>query len=435
MIRFSRLILIGIVLPFLASPGLAQSRFEMEPINYSRAKPTDKVYQFAQKLANGTESLEWEEEHGYLRSLLNKFQIPVESQALVFSKTSLQVNRITPSKPRAVYFNDDVYLGWVQNGSVIEISAAEPKLGATFYTLSQVKKKTPVFKRETSRCLQGHGSSHTRGRPGHIVRSVYPTETGLPQYNLETHLIDGQTEYGNRFGGWYVTGTHGSLRHMGNSWLPKTTKTGMKRFDRDFAELDIETNANLKTLDSLLDTSPYLIGHSDIVAQLVLQHQVAMHNVLTGAIYSGRQAAHDNVVMNRVLERESGFESESTISRYELAAERVVKALLFCDEVQLLDPVMGTSKFTSEFEKQGIFDSENRSLRQLDLKNRLFTNPCSYLIYSDSFRNLSAGVKSRVLQRLNEVLTEKVVSEDFEHLTELDRSSIKTILDQTLEGF
>ncbi|MDB4372782.1 hypothetical protein N9Z53_03295 [Mariniblastus sp.] len=252
---------------------------------------------------------------------------------------------------------------------------------------------------------------------------------------METHLIDGQTEYGNRFGGWYVTGTHGSLRHMGNSWLPKTTKTGMKRFDRDFAELDIETNANLKTLDSLLDTSPYLIGHSDIVAQLVLQHQVAMHNVLTGAIYSGRQAAHDNVVMNRVLERESGFESESTISRYELAAERVVKALLFCDEVQLLAPVMGTSKFTSEFEKQGIFDSENRSLRQLDLKNRLFTYPCSYLIYSDSFRNLSAGVKSRVLQRLNEVLTEKVVSEDFEHLTELDRSSIKTILDQTLEGF
>ena len=57
MIRFSRLILIGIVLPFLASPGLAQSRFEMEPINYSRAKPTDKVYQFAQKLANGTEWL------------------------------------------------------------------------------------------------------------------------------------------------------------------------------------------------------------------------------------------------------------------------------------------------------------------------------------------------------------------------------------------
>ena len=433
MIRFPCLIFVEIFLLVGSSSGFAQARYEMEPINYSRAEPTDKVYQFSEKLANGTESLEWDKEHGYLKSLLKKLNVPVESQALVFSKTSLQVSRITPSKPRAVYFNDEIYLGWVQNGDAIEISAADPKLGATFYTLSQEKMKTPVIHRETSRCLQCHGSSHTRGRPGHIVRSVYPTDTGLPQYNLGTHLIDEQTEYEKRFGGWYVTGTHGKLRHMGNSWLPKTTKTGLKRFERDSSELDTEKGANLETLDSILDTSPYLIEHSDLVAQLVLQHQVHMHNVLTAAIFSGRQAAHDAIVMNKILEREPGYESESTMSRYDSAAERVVKALLFCEEAQLLDPVSGSSGFAAEFEKLGPFDTEHRSLRQLDLNDRLFKFPCSFLIYSDSFQNLPIGVKSRVLKRLAEVLSGEDVLEHFGHLTESDRSSIQAILDQTLK--
>jgi hypothetical protein len=433
MVRFSGVVLVFCFVFSGTSFGLAQARYEMEPINYSRAKPTDKIYQFSQNLKNGAESLEWNEENGYLKSLLSKLKVPVSSQALVFSKTSLQVSRITPSRPRAVYFNDDIYIGWVQNGRVIEISAADPELGATFYTLSQKKSKRPIVERETSRCLQCHGSSHTRGKPGHIVRSVFPTDTGLPQYNLGTHLIDGGTEYEKRFGGWYVTGTHGKLRHMGNSWLPKTAKTGMKRFERDASELDIEKHANLESLDSLLDTSPYLTGHSDLVAQLVLQHQVHMHNVLTAAIFAGRQAAHDAVVMNEVLEREPGFESESTISRYTSAAERVVKALLFCDEVPLVDPVKGSSNFATDFEKQGPFDSKERSLRQLDLQGRLFRYPCSFLIYSDSFRNLPVGVKVRVIKRLNEVLLGEDTSDEFDHLAEADRSAIKAILDETLE--
>ena len=434
MIHFPGFIILAMVVLLGTSRGLAQARYEMEPINYSRAEPTDKVYQFAQKLANGTESLEWDKKHGYLKSLLDKLDIPVESQALVFSKTSLQVSQITPTEPRALYFNDDIYLGWVQNGDVIEISAADSKLGATFYTLSQKKQINPTVQRETFRCLQCHGSSHTRGRPGHIVRSVYPTETGLPQYSLGTHSIDDKSEYEKRFGGWYVTGTHGKLRHMGNTWLPKTTRTGTRHFERDSAELDTAKHANINSLDSIFDTSPYLIGDSDLVAQLVLQHQVHMHNVLTAALFSGRQTAHDAVVMNKIFERDPGYESESTISRYESAAERVLKALLFCDEARLADPINGSSGFAAEFERQGPFDNEKRSLRQLDLKERLFKYPCSFLIYSDSFQNLPQGVKSRVLNRLDEVLSGGDVSEEFSHLTESDRSSIKAILTQTMGG-
>lgn len=119
--------------------------------------------------------------------------------------------------PCAIYFSDDVYVGWVQNGSVIEISAADSKLGATFYSLKQERTAKQEIVRETSRCLQCHGASHIRGRPGHIVRSVFPNQTGMPEYRLVTHLISPQSKFEDRFGGWFVSGTQGDLRHMGNS--------------------------------------------------------------------------------------------------------------------------------------------------------------------------------------------------------------------------
>ncbi len=424
-------ILSGVSVLF-GSFAFGQAKYESDPINYSRAEPTDKVYSFSKKLADGTETLEWNEEHGYLNSLLQKLNVPVESQALVFSKTSLQVSRITPSKPRAIYFNDDIYLGWVQGGTVIEISASDPEIGATFYTLSQEKSEVPVLQRETSRCLQCHGSSHTRGRPGHIVRSVFPTDSGMPQYNLGTNLIDEQSNFEERFGGWYVSGTHGDLRHRGNAWLPKTEKTGMKRFERDPSELNIEKGANVEKLSSIVDTSPYLFDHSDIVAQMVLQHQVHMHNVLTEAIYTGRQAAYDAKVMNKLFDREPDHESDSTRRRYDSSAERVVKALLFCDELALENPIKGSSDFAKMFEQQGPSDAMNRNLREFDLKTRMFKYPCSFLIYSDAFRKLPVGVKTRVMARLDEVLNGKDESKDFEHLSPSDRKAIKEILAQTL---
>ena len=39
--------------------------------------------------------------------------------------------------PRALYFNDDVFVGYCQDGEVLEISVADPQLGAVFYTLGQ----------------------------------------------------------------------------------------------------------------------------------------------------------------------------------------------------------------------------------------------------------------------------------------------------------
>ncbi|MCP4173919.1 MAG: hypothetical protein GY758_24455, partial [Fuerstiella sp.] len=93
---------------------------------------------------------------------------------------------------------------------------------------------------------------------------------------------------------------------------------------------------------------------------------------------------------------------------------------------------LGTSEFAGDFQKRGPFDSKGRGLRQLDLTRRLFTWPCSFLIYSESFRSLPKGVLTRVHQRLNRILSGDDTSDDFRHLTAADRSTIREILTETL---
>ena len=425
-------ILAGLVFAFLLSgQSQAQDKFEQPPIRYSTTKPTDPVQQLADDLTSGAQSLEWNEDRGYLDSILEKLKIPVSSQGLVFSKTSLQVSRIKPQTPRAVYFNDDIYIGWVPNGTVIEISAADPKLGATFYSVKQEKSEPPTLIRETARCLQCHGATFTRGRPGHIVRSVFPNETGMPEYALGTSLINDQSDFGERFGGWYVSGTHGELRHRGNSWLPVSEQSTVRRNQRDQSELDIQAGANATDLNRYFDTSPYLSSHSDIVALMVLQHQVYVHNIITEASFAGQQAAYDLKVMNEMFEREPDFESDSTRRRYDSAAEKVVQALLYCGEEELTSPVEGTSEFVAEFEKRGPFDSQGRTLRQLDLKTRVFKYPCSYLIYSSSFDALPPAALDQVYRQLHEVLNGKDRDEKYAHLSDADRQAIFEILQET----
>src|SRR5262245_25004046 len=110
---------------------------EDSAIAYSKTPATDPVAQLQKKIDSGEVMLAFDEQHGYLSSLLRALEIPVSSQGLVFSRTSLQVDRIAPWSPRAVYFNDDVYVGWVQGGPIMEIASVDPKLGAVFYTIAQ----------------------------------------------------------------------------------------------------------------------------------------------------------------------------------------------------------------------------------------------------------------------------------------------------------
>jgi hypothetical protein len=191
---------------------------EDEAIGYYAPPKEDPVAQLQQRLDRGEVLLEYAPPGGYLLSVLKQLQIPVSSQVLVFSKTSFQQHRIAPETPRALYFNDSAYVGWVQGGDVVEVSAVDPERGGMFYSLDQRKSTKPKFIRREE-CLQCHASPKTLGVPGHLVRSVFPNWEGFPQLQAGSFLTDHSSPLKERWGGWYVTGTHGAQRHLGNVWV------------------------------------------------------------------------------------------------------------------------------------------------------------------------------------------------------------------------
>jgi hypothetical protein len=399
--------------------------YDQPPIRYSQTQPDNRVSKLLAKLESGTKSLEFETDRGYLRSLLAALEVPVSSQMLVFSKTSLQRDRIEPRTPRAIYFSDEVYVGFCQNGEVLEISTADPQLGAVFYTLDQEPSQPPALRRQFDNCLICHGSSQTKDIPGHLVRSVLTDTRGLPILSAGTYRIDHTSPLEKRWGGWYVTGTHGEQKHLGNLIIPGRTEP---------EEIDNAAGHNNVSLEGRFDTSRYLSPHSDIVALMVLEHQTGAHNYLTRASFLTRQATHYQQALNREMGAPADQVWNSTKSRIKSACEPLVEYLLFSGEAPLTARLEGTTDFAADFAQRGPRDKQGRSLRDLDLERRLFKYPCSYLIYSPSFSALPTEARDYVFRRLWEVLTGKDQSEKFAHLSPENRANILAILLDTLLG-
>jgi hypothetical protein len=417
-----RSVLILLSAPLTVGAVLLQSPVAEHPaIRYSDATPADPVGRLAQKLAQGEEKLVFDAERGYLPSLLSKLHVPVSSQSLVFSKTSLQLDKIWPRRPRALYFNDDVYIGWIPDAPLLEFASVDPKLGTVFYTLEQVQSRQPKLERQTTECVLCHDGSSTGGVPGLIMRSVYPDSHGNAILRAGTFLTNDRSPWRERWGGWYVSGTHGDAVHMGNLMAPEGANVvggGAKHY---LSQVDMTSGSNLKDITEKFDSEYYLSPHSDIVALLVLTHQTNVHNLITRTNYEARIAEFDQ-------EKQIPASLRNT-------AEALVRAMLFTGEPQLAAPVVGTSGFTQHFTEIGLRDSKGRSLRDLDLNRRLFRYPLSYLIYSDAFDALPGLAKDFVYRRLREILTGKDTSGQFEHLSAADRSAILEILKDTRPGW
>ncbi|HET6882349.1 MAG TPA: hypothetical protein VFI31_19445 [Pirellulales bacterium] len=409
----------------LATVARADLPFESEPINYLTAPVDNPVSRLQMKLDSGEASIRYDDEHGYLADVLRELGVSPSSQVLVFSKTSFQRSKISRRTPRAVYFNDDSYVGFCQQGEVIEVSTADPRQGAIFYTLRQEAVEKPTFQRQTHDCLQCHASSKTQDVPGHLVRSVFPDAQGMPVFNAGTFNTNHESPLKERWGGWFVTGTHGRQTHMGNVIVTNRQRPEL---------LETAAGANVTDLATLVDTSPYLTPHSDIVALMVLEHQVKMHNLITAANYQARMALHYEESINKALGRPDGYLSESTQSRFKSPAEKLLRYLLFVDEAPLEGRIAGTSGFVDEFAARGPRDKQGRSLRDFDLEHRLFKYPCSYEIYSAAFDGLPKVVKDYVYRRLHEVLTGKDQTSDFARLSASDRRAILEILIDTKPG-
>ena len=155
---------------------------------------------------------------------------------------------------------------------------------------------------------------------------------------------------------------------MGNSYLPGRGLSG---------ELDMERGANQSELGALFNTEPYLSPHSDIVALMVLEHQARAQNLIFRC-HQGPSAA-------------------DTLADY----------LMFAGEAALTAPVEGVSGFAAEFVARGPFDGQHRSLRDFDLKTRMFRYGLSYMIDSESFDSIPVETRTRIYRRIFSALEGK----------------------------
>jgi hypothetical protein len=412
------------LLSVLASAVIASADdLNRAPILYDKSTPDNAVSRLQAELAAGKKKLAFDDERGHLKSVLDELKVPVSSQVLVFSRTSLQRSKIAPKTPRAIYFNDDVYIGFCQRGEVIEVSVADVGLGTVFYTVDQQPAERPRFKRETESCLICHGSSSTRGMPGHLMRSVHPDRSGEPIIGSGSSRTDDTSPFDDRWGGWYVTGRTGKLEHLGN-------RIYRSRQDYDDPVNPVGTT-NVADLKKFFTTGSYLSPHSDVVALLVLGHQVNMHNRIARAALETRCAIHYQDELRKAL-NEPGAKYDSVKSRIASVGDDLLKTLLFSEAAPLEDRIEGSTEFAKEFAARGPFDKQGRSLRQFDLEKRVFKFPCSYLIHSESFEKLPAEVKDYVLKRLFNILKGTDTDKAFSHLTAADRRAVLEILRDTI---
>lgn len=354
-------------LPLAAVAIAAASYAEDAPV------PDNAVEALEVKLDKGEVKLTYASDgHGYLQSVLAALKVSPESQVLPFTKSSLQFDRISPSTPRAVYFGDDVAVGSVHPGGLIEILADDRRGGLVFYTLDNSKPGIPHLQKESDRCVVCHGMVN-QAAPGWIVANITAIADGTPQIMNPAYPFDftDQTRpFEDRWGGWYVTGTSLNMRHLGNITAPDPDKP---------YDLPPEGGHTLTSLAGRFDPVHTLRPTSDIVALMTLEHQTGF------------------------IDRLYALNARYT----DAALEDMVEYMTFADEVALPGPVTGDSGFTADFAARGPRDSKGRSLRTFDLKTRLFHYPLSYMIYSRAFDSLKPDIRDKLYRRLYDALKAK----------------------------
>jgi hypothetical protein len=405
--------------PFGASPASLPYDREYPAIHYERTPRDNGIARLQARLDQGEVKLEFHPPRGYLDSLLAALSIDRSSQTLVYSKTSLQVGRIDAATPRAIYFNEDTYVAWVQGGENIEMGAMDAQLGQVFYVLPNQAGVAPHLKRLTLDCLACHDTYELSGGgvPRFLLMSTYVDTQGNQLTHEGQIITSDQTELKYRWGGWYVTGQSGDQVHLGNILVHNV---------EELVHLDQVRRGNLETLDGLFDTRPYLTDKSDIVALLVLQHQVDVQNIITRVNFEVRSA----------LAKDKGRQpSAKTKAQLKPFMDELADSMLFVDAVHFTSKITGNSGFDRWFEARGPRDRLGRSLRDLDLKTRLFKYPLSYLIYSASFDALPDYAKSYVYGRFIEALSAGDTRPAHSQLTPDERTATLEILTATKPDF
>jgi hypothetical protein len=406
------------------SGGLAQNvpDFERQPVSYSATAPRDAVARLQQRIASGELAFSGGEKE-VLKALLRELRVPVESQTLVFSRTSLQRGRIRPQRPRALYFSESAYVGWVPGG-LIEITTIDPQLGPVFYSfdLPAGPDERPKIVRDSD-CLRCHGGTFVREIPAVFARSVFPAASGEPLLRFGTQVVDDQTPFAERWGGWYVTGYHGPENHRGNTLGAEVD--GQLVFEPATKRPD--------ELSAFFNVSDYLAATSDVVALMVFEHQMAMQNSLTRAAFAARKMlAYQHslqATFKEPLTDEPAYDSVKSV--FASSVQDVVDRLLFRGEAPLPEGVSGGEAFRHGFARDAVRSRAGHALKDLLLRERVFAHRCSYLIYSDFFLALPEPLKGRILDRLRVALDRGEPDARYSYLGDEEKQRIHDILVET----
>jgi len=390
----------------LGVEGEADTRLDYKaaPHNYWERPPQDAVTVALEKIKSGELKVDTSDDRSFLATLLQVLDVPVSSQLLVYSATSMQSGIINPRNPRALYFNDEVYVGYVPGG-LVEIMGVDPEVGGVFYIFDKPQPGTVTRTDRSTRCFNCHAGSATQRVPGLLAESVAPIISGASYDNYRRDEQGHQIPLADRFGGWHVT----SAKPIGE------TKANI------FARNDGSGIKIVKVKPGeMWDINKHLLPTSDILPHLIHEHQIGFDNQVIHATYLARE------VMSK-----GGFPSAADKAALDEKARLLVRYLLFADEAKLPSGgITGDAQFSADFQEKRRATKSGLSLKDLDLKTRMFKHRCSYMIYTPQWQRLPSILKDRVYAGMKAALSGK--SRDYAYLTAPERLAIVSILRETL---
>lgn len=386
---------------------LERIRFDEPPHDYWNRQPKDAVTQLLKRIRSGEVMLDASGEKPYLLSVLKALEIPVSSQMLVFSGTSLQSGLIRPTNPRAIYFNEEVYVGYVPGGR-LELVAIDGEMGPVFQIFGRGIGPVPEGER-TDRCMNCHASNAMHRVPGFFTESVIASASGGSLDGFKRDMVGHTVPLSERFGGWHITGAHEREFDLANL-MGRSVGGKLERIKNPPG--------------SQFNWDVYPVETSDLFTQLIHEHQLEFHNLVTLGLYRTREVLHAG----------GGSVREEHLPVLNEVARQLVRYILFANEARLPSGgVRPETQFQQDFLSRKVAAKSGASLRDLDLRSRLFKYRCSYLIYTPGFQALPEVFKSRVLAGLRSALSDQGLPE-FSYIPLPERQAIRAILRETYQG-
>jgi hypothetical protein len=381
--------------------------FTLPPHNYWEREPKDRFTKFKAEFEAGRVPLDFSSDKAFLTTLLKALEIPASSQMWVYSTTSLQLRFISPRNPRSVYFNEDISVGYIPGGR-IEIVGLDPDLGGIFYIFDIPPPNQPPVIERSNRCMNCHAGADTGNVPNWLVESSLPGPSGGSVKSFRQDQTGHGIPFDQRFAGWHVTGKHGIADHWGNL-IGRLSPQGVQTEPVPPGER--------------FDVTKYPVPTSDILTHLVFEHQLGFVTRVVEATYRTRSLLHE--ARGRLTPAQS--------AELDQHADGLVRYMLFADEVRLpTGGVEGDSAFKDDFLKVRKVSTTGASLRDFDLRTRIFKHRCSYMIHSSVFQGMPQEMKQRVYRRLGQALSEGRPDPGYAYLPVEEKRAIVQILKDTV---